>query len=109
MNEPAARTGNYYGDCRDWLRIDLDRKMPTHQGGKHYAPDYVRLPKLIEMYGFTREQIEQAAKMGIIKPGKKYRARDTHANLYDGNEVALRENQIRAIKTACNIPEPVIQ
>lgn len=98
MNEPALRTGSYYGDCRDWLRIDLDRKMPTHKGGKHYAPDLVRAGRLCEQYGFTQAMLEQAGKLGIIKPGRKYRSTDKHFNLYDGNEVALRAAEIEKLR-----------
>ena len=98
MNEPSARTGSYYGDCRDWLRIDLDRKMPTHRGGNHYAPDLVRAGRLCEQYRITQSMLEQAAKLGIIKPGRKYRAKDKHPNLYDGNEVALRILEIEKLR-----------
>lgn len=98
MTDAALRTGNYYNDCRDWLRIDLDRKMVTYRGCRNYSPDLVRINLLCEMHGFTPEMIRKAAELGIIKAGKKYRARDKYANLYDGNEVALRVNEIEKLR-----------
>lgn len=99
MNEPALRTGSYYGDCRDWLRIDLDRKMTVYRGKKdQYAPDLTRIGVLCQHYGFTEAMIKKAAEIGLIKPGRKHREKDKHMNLYDGNEVALRAAEIEKLR-----------
>ena len=99
MNEPSARTGSYYGDCRDWLRIDLDRKMKTYKGGAcNYAPDLVHIKILCNQYGITEKMIKKAAELKVIAPAKKYRASEKAANLYDGNEVALRILEIEKLR-----------
>jgi hypothetical protein len=92
------RAGDYYHDCRDYLRIDLDRKMHTYNAGAAYAADLTRVREIERIYGFEESLLTKAVQAGLITGPRKYRNRDTHSNLYDANEISLRASQIEALR-----------